>query len=67
MEMLSASEPILEDGLGLGKSVDWVEQVHAEMEMDKLLKLIPDAHDGLSCDVDMDFSNMVVWDGISVS
>lgn len=45
-------------------NVDWMEPIQ---EMNRLLKLIPDAHDGLSCDVDMDFSNMVVWDGVSVS
>ena len=71
-EILNASERhLLEDGLRLGKSsvddVDWMKQVRAEMEMDRLLKLIPDAHEGPNCDVDMDFSNMVAWDGVAVS
>ncbi|KAL4074060.1 hypothetical protein V8B97DRAFT_1937900 [Scleroderma yunnanense] len=78
-EAVSASGPVpLEGGLRLGKSTiddtDWMKQVRAEMEMDRLLKSIPDAHDVVSglntmtnLDVDMDFSNMIVWDEVSAS
>lgn len=71
-----------DDGLGLhtGMSsidtVDWVEQVRAEMEMEKLLEMLPNAQDvaidaildsNVDLDADMDFSSALIWDGVSVS
>lgn len=68
-------------GLGLGISmsgidtVDWADQVHAEMEMEKLLEMLPNAqdvavdavlHPNASLDVDMDLSSALTWDGVSV-
>jgi len=78
--VLTRTEP-LSDGLGLDKclggvnTVDWVEQVRAEMEMEKLLELLPDAqdvavdailHSNVNLDVDMDLSSALTWDGVSV-
>jgi len=64
---------------GLGKSnidtVDWVKQVRAEIEMEKLLDMLPNVQDvavdailnsDVNLDVDMDFSSAITWDGISV-
>lgn len=71
-----------DDGLGLGigasgiNTVDWVDQVHAEAEMEKLLEMLPNAqdvtidailHPNVNFDADMDFSSALAWDGVSVS
>lgn len=57
-------------------TVDWVEQVRAEMEMEKLLEMLPNAQDvaidaildsNVDLDADMDFSSALIWDGVSVS
>jgi hypothetical protein len=66
-------------GLGIGMSgidtVDWAEQVRAEMEMEKLLEMLPSAqdvavdtilHPNVNLDADMDFSSALTWDGVSV-
>lgn len=70
-----------DDGLGLDigmsgiDTVDWVEQVSAEMEMEKLLEMLPNAqdvaidailHTNVNLDADMDFSSALAWDGVSV-
>jgi hypothetical protein len=70
-----------DDGLGLGigmsgiDTVDWAEQVRAEMEMEKLLEMLPSAqdvavdtilHPNVNLDADMDFSSALTWDGVSV-
>lgn len=71
-----------DDGLGLGigpsgiDTVEWVDQVHAEMEMEKLLEMLPNAqdvtidailHPSVNFDADMDFSSALTWDGVNVS
>ena len=66
-----------DDGFGSSgiDTVDWVDQVHAEMEMEKLLEMLPSVQDAAvdailnssaDSDVDMDFSSALTWDGISV-
>ena len=66
-----------DDGLGMSciDTVDWVEQVSAETEMEKLLGMLPNAqdvavdailHPNVNPDVDMDFSSALTWDGVSV-
>jgi len=63
-----------DNGLGLGhgmggiNTVDWVEQVRAEMEMEKLLEMLPSAQDvsNINFDADIDFSSALTWDGVSV-
>lgn len=79
-EMLNRCETTpVESGLGLGMSGidagDWVEQVHAEMEMKRLLEMLPSAQDvavdvnlnlHVNADVEMDFSSALAWDGVSV-
>jgi len=75
-EVLTKTETNSSDnGLGLGhgmggiNTVDWVEQVRAEMEMEKLLEMLPsaqDLHPNVNFDADMDFSSALTWDGISV-
>jgi len=62
-----------DDGLGLDigmsgiDTVDWVEQVSAEMEMEKLLEMLPNVQDvTVNFDADMDFSGALAWDGVSV-
>lgn len=70
-----------DDGLGLGigmsgiDAVDWAEQVSAEMEMEKLLEMLPNAqdvavdailHPNVNLDADMDLSSALTWDGVSV-
>lgn len=79
--MLTKTETSPDDGLGpdIGMSgidtVDWAEQVRAEMEMEKLLDMLPNAQDvaidaillpNVSLDADMDFSSALTWDGVSV-
>ena len=64
---------------GLGRStidiVDWDEQDRAEVEMEKLLDMLPIVQDvavdailnsNINLDVDMDFSSALAWDGVSV-
>ncbi|KIJ67742.1 hypothetical protein HYDPIDRAFT_25215 [Hydnomerulius pinastri MD-312] len=88
-EMLSTSHTHPEtsslpsSGLGLRMSGidtgDWAEQVRAEMEMERLLEMLPAVGDislmaptdaglslGVNLDVDMDFSSALAWDGVSV-
>jgi len=62
-----------DDGLGLDigmsgiDTVDWVEQVSAEMEMEKLLEMLPNVQDvTVNFDADMDFSGALAWDGVGV-
>lgn len=66
-----------DDGLGLGlvDTVDWVEQVRAGMQMEKLLEMLPNVqdvaievipHSNVNFDTDMDFSGALTWDGVSV-
>lgn len=66
-----------DNGLGMSgiDSVDWVDQVRAEMEMEKLLEMLPNVQDAAvdavlnpnaNLDVDMDFSSALTWDGVSV-
>lgn len=80
--MLTKTEIIpTDDGLGLGirksgiDTVDWAEQVRAEMEMEKLLEMLPSAqdvsldailHPDVNLDVDMDLSSVLMWDEVSV-
>ena len=56
-------------------AVDWAEQVSAEMEMEKLLEMLPNAqdvavdailHPNVNLDADMDLSSALTWDGVSV-
>jgi hypothetical protein len=81
-EVLTKTETIpTDDGLGLGirksgiNTVDWAEQVRAEMEMEKLLEMLPSAqdvsldailHPDVNLDVDMDLSSVLMWDEVSV-
>jgi hypothetical protein len=74
-EVLNKSETIpVEGGLRISgiDTGDWVEQVHAEMEMERLLEMLPsvqdvvDANLNVNSDVEMDFSSALVWDGVSV-
>jgi len=76
-EVLTKAETNPSDGLGMSciDTVDWVEQVSAETEMEKLLGMLPNAqdvavdailHPNVNLDVDMDFSSALSWDGVSV-
>jgi len=73
-EVLIKTTNSSDNGLGLGhgmggiNTVDWVEQVRAEMEMEKLLEMLPSAQDvtNVNFDADMDFSSALTWDGVSV-
>lgn len=81
-EVLTKTETIPSDdalGLAIRKSsidtVDWADQVHAEMEMEKLLEMLPSAqdvsldailHPDVNLDVDMDLSSVLTWDEVSV-
>jgi hypothetical protein len=81
-EVLTKTEISLsDDGLGPGidvggtDTVDWVGQVRAEMEMEKLLELLPNAedvavdailHPNVNLYADMDLSGALSWDGVSV-
>jgi len=71
------SEIASAEGLGLGlvtsgiDTVDWTEQVHLEMGIERLLEMLPSSQDvsvdsSLNLDVDMDFSNALAWDEVSV-
>lgn len=73
--MLSETTPT--EGLGLGlvtsgiNTVDWAEQVRIGMGIEKLLEMLPSTQDvaidsSINLDVDMDFSNALVWDEVSV-
>lgn len=74
-QVLSETTPIEEFGLGLVTSgidtVDWAEQVRVEMGIEKLLEMLPSTQDvaidsSTTFDVDMDFSDALVWDEVSV-
>jgi len=71
------SENLSAQGLGLElvtsgiDTVDWTEQLRVEMGIEKLLEMLPSSQDvavdsSLMLDVDMDFSNALVWDEVSV-
>lgn len=70
------SEPSIEKlGLGLVTSgvntANWAEQVNVEMGIERLLEMLPSTHDvaidsSTTFDVDMDFSDALVWDEVSV-
>lgn len=74
-EVLSETPPT--EGLGVGlvtsgiATADWAEQVRVEMGIEKLLEMLPSTQDAaidsnIILDVDMDFSNALVWDEVSV-
>ncbi|KAG2127206.1 hypothetical protein DEU56DRAFT_758654 [Suillus clintonianus] len=74
-QVLSETTPIEVFGLGLVTSgidtVDWAEQVCVEMGIEKLLEMLPSTQDvvidsSTTLDVDMDFSDALVWDEVSV-
>ncbi|KAG8213678.1 hypothetical protein J3R82DRAFT_10375 [Butyriboletus roseoflavus] len=77
-EVLTNTDRPFDDGSGLRgiDTIDWVEQVRAEMDMEKLLEMLPNAedvaidailHSNVNFDTDMDFSSALTWDGVSVS
>lgn len=52
-------------------AANWAEQVNVEMGIERLLEMLPSTHDvaidsGTTFDVDMDFSDALVWDEVSV-
>lgn len=62
-------------GLGLVTSgintANWAEQVNVEMGIERLLEMLPSTQDvaidsSTTFDVDMDFSDALVWDEVSV-
>ena len=52
-------------------TVDWTERLRVEMGIERLLEMLPSSQDvavdsSLILDVDMDFSNALAWDEVSV-
>jgi hypothetical protein len=71
------SENPAAQGLGLElvmsgiDTVDWTERLRVEMGIERLLEMLPSSQDvavdsSLTLDVDMDFSNALAWDEVSV-
>lgn len=74
-QVLSETTSIEKLGLGLVTSgintVNWAEQFGVEMGIEKLLEMLPSTQDvaidsNTTFDVDMDFSDALVWDEVSV-
>jgi hypothetical protein len=71
------SENPAAQGLGLElvmsgiDTVDWTERLRVEMGIERLLEMLPSSQDvavdsSLTLDIDMDFSNALAWDEVSV-
>jgi hypothetical protein len=73
--VLSETTSTEEPGLGLVASgidtVNWTEQLRVDIGIERLLEMLPSPQDvtvdsSLILDVDMDFSNALTWDEVSV-